>query len=758
MLACLGVLATAAAAQAPRLSPPAGQGAAFVPGEAIVRFEPGTSRDERREVRGDADVTYDDSLGVPRAELVEVEGSVKGAIRRLERRLGVAYAQPNYRYEALAVEPPNDTFFEEDLWGLEDPALPDPGVGVLDAWDKTLGSGQVIAVLDTGVDLTHPDLAGNLWDDPADPGDDDHGFDFVDDDADPDDYQFHGTHVAGTAAAIDENGEGIAGVAPDAEIMAVRVLDGDGSGNSAEIAEGIEYAAEKGAGVINMSLGGPGGGAGDQLMFDAIEIAAAEDTVVVAAAGNEGVDNDDDPHTPCALSNPNLICVAAINRSGGLAGFSNWGAETVDIAAPGGGDVIGGGILSTKTDYGPALFEDDFEAGLGLWTKATFDGGKEWGESGSAASGAKSATDSPGTGVNYGRAEGGADFAESDLRKSTVLSLAAQRGCRVHFSTRYRIESGYDLFFAGAMIGTTSVLTASSLDGAVFDGSSSGFSNGTFVREEAAISELDGQTGVRPVFGILSDESIEFDGAYVDDVRLICRDSDYKDEIATTGLTGDYDQPDSGNYVRFSGTSMATPHVAGVVALVRAAAEEGGDALSALETVDAVFEGASAIPKITTGKRTATEGIADACKAVALATGGDLATECPASSEPTPQPPPGDGGGSTTVVPTPSPEEPSEPVPPRKRSARPQTFFKQHPPKVIRTDEEKALAVFRFGASAKGVTFLCRVDNRPFRKCPVRFARRYRIGRHVVKVKARNASGVVDRTPAVFRFTVKRLG
>ena len=164
------------------------------------------------------------------------DGSVRRALARLERRAGVAYAQPNYRYEALARRP---TTASSDRSGA---SRPDPGVGALAAWDRTRGAGQVIAVVDTGVDLTHPDLAPSLWQNPGEaPGggdgdangrvDDVHGYDFVDGDGDPDDYQFHGTHVAGTAAGDGRTtATGVAGVAPEASLMAVRVLDGNGGG------------------------------------------------------------------------------------------------------------------------------------------------------------------------------------------------------------------------------------------------------------------------------------------------------------------------------------------------------------------------------------------------------------------------------------------------------------------------------------------------------------------------------------------------
>lgn len=703
--------------------------AGHLPGEAIVRFEPGASAAERRDARRAADVSFEDSLGLPRAELVEVEGSVAAAVRLLERQPGVVYAQPNFLYEAVAVEPPDDTFFEE-LWGLEDPALPDPGVGVLEAWEKSEGGGQVIAVLDTGVDLTHPDLAGNLWVNPSpDPvADDLHGFDFVDDDGDPDDFQFHGTHVAGTAAAIAGNDLGVAGVAPEAKVMAVRVLDGDGQGSTSGIADGIEYAAERGADVINMSLSGPAGG--DKAMSDAVTLAATDDVVVIAAAGNDGSNNDAAPKTPCTLPQANLICVAALNRMGGLAGFSNYGAKSVDLAAP------GTSTLSAKTDYGAPVFSDGFESGIEpLWETEAFNGGIEWDASPSAASGTQSATDSLAGG--YGQPVDPEEDAVSELFTAAPVDLTGERGCRVHFETKYEIEEFFDLFVVGAFAG-------SAFDRRLFDGASSSYPTG-FEAEEVSISDLDDQAA-HPAFAIVSDEEVQRDGAYVDDVRLICRDETYVDEITPVA---EYDLPDVGNYVRFQGTSMAAPHVAGVAALVRAAAPGA----TATQVVNAILSGASAIPQDDPNRPTATHGIADACQAIAVATGADFKVECPGSSE--------------NVVP-PSLKEIEEAIkaanPPATLgpfgsppSSKLQTFFRKRPPKLIRTRRHRARATFRLGSSEDDVTFVCRIDGGLFRPCRERFAKRFGPGWHTVRAAARGADGRADQTPAAYRFRVKRI-
>jgi thermitase len=585
-----------------------------VPGEAIVRFERGTSPSERLAARRAAGVELDSALPIARAQVVEVDGGVAAAVKRLERQPDVAYAQPNYRYHALAPEP-DDTFFD-DLWGLQDTPAPNPGVDVLPAWDTTRGSGQVVAVVDTGVALDHPDLAANLV----------AGFDFVDNDAVADDYNFHGTHVAGTVAAIDDNSLGTAGVAPDAQVMPVRALDGNGSGSSDDIAAGIAFAAQNGADVINLSLGGPAD-AGDQLMSDAVTLADGLDVVVVAAAGNETNDNDVAPTTPCTLPQANLICVAAVNQSGGLAGFSNFGRTSVDVGAP------GTNILSAEADY-DAVFTNGLDAPAG-WLTGVANGGVLWGFVSSPKSeGSASAADSPsGT---YGQAIDPDFFAQSVLIRQTGISLAGQTGCRMHFDLRRQLESDFDFLLAGATDDVDE-------DGLLFSGSS----NGSFFAEEVSISSFDGQTGVKPEFVLLSDGSIELDGVYVDDLEILCRASTYSNAA-----------PPAGNYVAFQGTSMAAPHVAGVAALVRAADPAAPDT----EVVQAIE--ASVLPLASLTCKVVTGGTVDAPAAIATAlalpgTPAPVSDPCP---DPPPGTPPPSGGGNpaggTTTSPASTPPAP----------------------------------------------------------------------------------------------------
>jgi subtilisin family serine protease len=571
-----------------------------VPGEALVRYEPGTDASERRELRSHARVRFESGLTLPRMQLVSFEGSVRAAVDRLEDQPGVGYAQPNYVYHALAAAP-NDTHFGR-LWGLG----ATPGVDVLPAWDRSRGAGQVIAIVDTGVDLTHPDLAGNLWTGPGGI----HGHDFVTGDDDPDDYNLHGTHVAGTAAAIADNTQGVAGVAPQAQIMAVRVLDGDGAGSTLTIANGIGFAANNGAGVINLSLGGFAVG-GDLAMQNAIALAEQRNAVVVAAAGNGGNDgvgddNDTFPFTPCTLPNANLICVAAVTKTGARSDFSNFGPTSVDLGAPG-GDGSGdpdGDVLSAKPSWGAPLFSEDFQTGSDGWA-ASHVSGLDWGLAGSGIDG-EAATDSPS--ANY---QPGTD---SNFERTSDVSLVGQAGCRIDFWLRLVNVGSPDFVGVGVMTGS---------DAAGMD--FSGHTGVAFERVELSISNLDGSPDARPtfIFGANSD-GFQGDGAYVDDFNLLCRGHAYDDAIAPD------DAVSGGSYTAIAGTSMAAPHVAGVAALVRAV-DPGAPPSQVVQALTGGAKPASGMAGVTV-----TGGVADAVGAMDAA----LALPNPQPPAPPPQPQP----------------------------------------------------------------------------------------------------------------------
>jgi serine protease len=237
------------------------------------------------------------------------------------------YIEPNYIYRALEV--PNDPDYGKQ-WNLR-------SINVEAAWDETRGSGVTVAVIDTGISRV-PDLQDTQFV---------KGYDFVNDRAEADDDNGHGTHVAGTVAQSTNNNYGVAGVAYEASLMPLKVLDDYGGGTISDIAEAIKFAADNGADVINMSLGG---GGESQLMQEAINYAHHKGVVIVAAAGNSNSNAADYP-----ARYPQVISVAALDASGEKAPYSNFGAG-VDISAPGGSEA--GKILQETIDpeTGTAIF------------------------------------------------------------------------------------------------------------------------------------------------------------------------------------------------------------------------------------------------------------------------------------------------------------------------------------------------------------------------------------------------------------------
>ncbi|MCW2950001.1 MAG: peptidase, partial [Thermoleophilia bacterium] len=238
---------------------------------------------------------------------------------RLLARPGVAYVEVDHVAHAYdlgsaaasgvnARWAPSDTLLGSQ-WGLAT-------IGAPAAWDLARGTGVTIAVVDTGVDYTHPDLSGHI----------DLGRDFVDRDEDPMDVQGHGTHVAGTAAGTADDGFGVAGVAPNARILAVRVLDKDGSGNYSTVASGIVYAADRGAKVINLSLGGT---EASVALEEAINYATTRGAIVTCATGNESIANIGYP-----ARYEGCTSVGATDDSDSVAKFSNTGTG-IDFTAPG---------------------------------------------------------------------------------------------------------------------------------------------------------------------------------------------------------------------------------------------------------------------------------------------------------------------------------------------------------------------------------------------------------------------------------------
>jgi subtilisin family serine protease len=322
----------------------------YAPGELLVRFAGSTTTTARADVLGDLDATVVERLPLSGLVRVRLESgtSVEDAAEAFERRDGVRYAQPNHRYQ-LALTP-NDPDFSL-LWGMA--KIDAPG-----AWDtRTDSSAVTVAVVDSGIDYTHPELQANIWqnDDPVDGVDNDangrvddlRGWDFGSGDNNPLDPDGHGTHVAGTVGARGNNAAGVTGVNWQVKLMPLKVSDEfEGIWESA-IIQAFQYACANGAKVVNGSFGGYG--TFPQGMFDAIN--ACPGALFVFAAGNENNNNDVSPAWPCSLGSANIVCVAATTAADDRASFSNFGLNNVDIAAP------GMSILSTVPGNGYASWD-----------------------------------------------------------------------------------------------------------------------------------------------------------------------------------------------------------------------------------------------------------------------------------------------------------------------------------------------------------------------------------------------------------------
>jgi len=278
--------------------------------------------------------------------------NVDSAIKSLNQNSMVEYAEPNYIYRINKV--PNDLMYGQ-LWGMQNLGQKDPkgqvGVAGIDinaekAWDIQTGTKEkIVAIIDTGIDYRHPDLADNMWTNDVElngkPGVDDdnngvvddiYGYNANNDSGDPMDDQGHGSHCAGTIGAKGDDGRGVVGVNWNVRMMAVKFLDASGSGSLEGAIKAIDYATKMGAHVMSNSWGG---GGFTQSLFDSIKRSNEAGAIFIAAAGNDDSNNDSMPSYPASYDVENIISVAAIDNKGSRASFSNYGRKSVHIGAPG---------------------------------------------------------------------------------------------------------------------------------------------------------------------------------------------------------------------------------------------------------------------------------------------------------------------------------------------------------------------------------------------------------------------------------------
>jgi subtilisin family serine protease len=337
----------------------------YVEGEVLVRFHAAQSLPAAQAAaarHGLEMVRHFDWLSAHEGQVVGLLRSPNlttvALLARLRADPAVALAEPNYLRYPADLRTPNDPRFGE-LWGLRNTGQVVHGfqgtagadIGFLKAWGlaRPTTNQIVVGVIDSGIDPTHPDLAPNLWINPGEiPGngldddgngyvDDRHGYDFAMRTGTLADATYHGTHVAGTVAAAGHNNQGVLGVNYQARLMGLRISNSAGTMSSSAMIEAIQYATmmkNRGVNVValNASLGG---GSYSSTERSAIQAAGNAGIVFCAAAGNNSANNDSTPFYPASYRLPNMIAVAASDQNDALASFSNYGATTVDLAAPG---------------------------------------------------------------------------------------------------------------------------------------------------------------------------------------------------------------------------------------------------------------------------------------------------------------------------------------------------------------------------------------------------------------------------------------
>jgi subtilisin family serine protease len=293
------------------------------------------------------------------------------AARRLRRLPGVRWVERNRRFRPSSLTAPTDPFFARQ-WALR-------SARVRGAWLSTVGGEVPVAVLDSGIDLSNPDLAPNLWTNRAElPGNgvDDDGNGFIDDvhgadtvgwDGDPSDGLGHGTAVASVIGARGDNGFGISGVAWSVRLMPVKVVHDRGWATTATMVAGLRYALTSGARIVNMSLNGP---EASRALDEAIGQAERQGVLVVTSAGNDGANRDRVPSYPASARSRAVMTVASTDRDGALAPTSAYGRDSVDIAAPG-EDVLTGDLAGRCSARSGTSFAAAYVTGAAALLAAT---------------------------------------------------------------------------------------------------------------------------------------------------------------------------------------------------------------------------------------------------------------------------------------------------------------------------------------------------------------------------------------------------
>lgn len=555
--------------------------AQYVPGELLIEVKEGITTEKFKETLSKYFLKFKlKKLHNSNIYLVKIIGNKTQNITVLSNMLSsessIKVVEPNFIIKAFAY--PNDEYYPYQ-WALEKIETPF-------AWNFTTGDNQtVIGVIDTGIDINHSDLKGNLWinqgellgidgdgngiDDGCENNADDdingyvddcYGFNAILGRGSALDDNGHGTHVAGIIGAVGNNGTSITGLNWSISIIGCKFLDSRGYGTLADALECYNYIKTlKQNGVpiigINASYGHYGLSTLEQNAISELE---ALGILVVAAAGNETNNNDVNPVYPCAFSTQfnNVICVAATDENDNLAYFSNHGVNTVQVAAP------GVNIFSTylsQLECSDLIFEDNMESGSLNWI--TYGTNNRWLITQEAyVSPSHAWSDSPY--FNY------LDYTDSYLELNTPVDLSGvTTDVCVSFNVKWALEPYFDYMYLQAYNGNywQTFITFN------------GFSDWQTITLQIPYSFHQSTSTFKLRFNLDSDCCINFDGVYIDDVKI--------------GLSTEYNTQ---VVMPLSGTSMAAPFVTGLVGLLKSYANN----LTASEIKDIILSSVDKVPSL----------------------------------------------------------------------------------------------------------------------------------------------------------------
>ena len=545
----------------------------FIKGEVVVTVESTAKTSNKTTLLSNLEQSVAGSINIPNLQvlrsfpLVEPAASIKSLsaqkyimvfksktattkelVAAFASAPGVINAEPNYIVHKSSL--PNDPMFSQ-LWGMDNTGqtggTADADIDAPEAWDKSTGSSSVVVgVIDTGIDYNHPDLVANVWVNTAEangtPGVDDdnngyiddiHGIDTYNNDADPMDDQGHGTHVSGTIGATGDNNQGVVGVNQSVSIAGCKFLSASGSGYTAGALECVNYfngLKQAGHNVV-VTNNSWGGGSESTSLTTAINNGGSLGIIFAAASGNDGSST---PMYPASSNSTSIISVAATDHNDNLASFSNYGTPHVDIAAP------GVNILSTIPTDGATpvvdetrrVWKEDFENGLDNWE---ITGNPTWQLA--SENGNNFLDDSPaGNYPNY-------LLARAELKDAIDISTASGNAC-LSFDIRGENEDYYDF-----------------LEVYVSANNGSNWTKIGSIDTDYSISQWTKYGVVIPS----QFKTANFKIALVRDTDYSITEAGY--QIDNVMVTGKCRTATQANYASYSGTSMATPHVAGAVAL-----------------------------------------------------------------------------------------------------------------------------------------------------------------------------------------------